>query len=174
MTRPVTSVKGIGAAAAATLAKTGINSAEELASMTVEQLSRVPGFSVASATRVIAEAGKTPAVDRAASAQPAAGIKAIVAPTDKAPQPEPAVQGKDKDKGQGKGKRKDKGGKAKGSDKQGRATGPEAEIPRKAIILIKVLTNQIESRKAKIAKHRRKLERLEKALREVLVKYHRD
>ena len=141
--------------------------------MTVEQLSQLPGFSVASATRVIAEAGKMPA---AASAQPAAGSKVTVAPADKAPQPEPAVQGKDKDKGQGKGKgkRKDKGSKAKGSDKQGRATGPEAEIPRKAIILIKVLTNQIESRKAKIAKHRRKLERLEKALREVLVKYHRD
>jgi hypothetical protein len=172
MTRPVTSVKGIGAAAAATLAKTGINSAEELASMTVEQLSQVPGFSVASATRVIAEAGKMPAVDRAASARPAAGSKAAVAPADKAPQPEPA--GKGKNKGKEKGKRKDKGSKAKGSDKQGKATGPEAEIPRKAIILIKVLTSQIESRKAKIAKHRRKLERLEKALREVLVKYHRD
>ncbi len=172
MTRPVTSVKGIGAAAAATLAKTGINSAEELASMTVEQLSRVPGFSVASAARVIAEAGKMPAVDRAASARPAAGGKATVAPADKAPQSEPA--GKGKNKGRKKGKSKDKGSKAKGSDKQGKATGPEAEIPRKAIILIKVLTNQIESRKAKIAKHRRKLERLEKALREVLVKYHRD
>ena len=171
MTRPVTSVKGIGAAAAATLAKTGINSAEELASMTVEQLSRVPGFSVASATRVIAEAGKMPA---AASAQPAAGSKVTVAPADKAPQPEPAAQEKNKGKKKGKGKREEKDSKAKGSDKQGKATGPEAEIPRKAIILIKVLTNQIESRKAKIAKHRRKLERLEKALREVLVKYHRD
>jgi len=169
MTRPVTSVKGIGAAAAATLAKTGISSAEELASMTVEQLSQLPGFSVASATRVITEAGKMPAVDRAASARPAAGGKATVAPADKAPQPEPA--GKGKNQGKKKGKRKDKGSEAKGSDKQGKA---EAEIPRKAIILIKVLTNQIESRKAKIAKHRRKLERLEKALREVLVKYHRD
>jgi len=174
MSSPVTSVKGIGAAAAATLAKIGINSAEELASMTVAQLSQVPGFSAASATRVIAEAGKLPAAAEAASAQPAAGSKATVTPADKAPQPEPAVQGKHKGKKKGKDKGKDKGSKAKGSDKQGRATGPEAEIPRKAIILIKVLTSQIEGRKAKIAKHRRKLERLEKALREVLVKYHRD
>ena len=104
MTRPVTSVKGIGAAAAATLAKTGIHSAEELASMTVEQLSRVPGFSVASATRVIAEAGKAPAVDRAASARPAAGGKATIAPADRAPQPEPAGKGKSKGKEKGKGK----------------------------------------------------------------------
>jgi len=108
----------------------------------------------------------------------AAGLKSSVAPSASAPQPKTPVEVKDqrkgKDKNKGKGKGKDKAGKTKRVDKQPQETSPEAAVPRKAIILIKVLTNEIEAKKAKIAKHKRKLERLERALRELLVKYNRD
>ncbi len=105
-----------------------------------------------------------------AASEGVADLKSPVAPPASAPQPETPVEVKDKRKG----KDKAKAVKTKRVDKQPQETGPEAAVPRKAIILIKVLTNEIEAKKAKIAKHKRKLERLERALRELLVKYHRD
>ncbi len=107
-------------------------------------------------------------IEAATASEGAAGLKSPVAPSASAPQPKTPVDVKDKRKG------KDKAVKTKRVDKQPQETGPEAAVPRKAIILIKVLTNEIEAKKAKIAKHKRKLERLERALRELLVKYHRD
>jgi NAD-dependent DNA ligase len=52
----ILSIKGIGPAAAATLATHGFNTAEELAAATTEQLSKVPGFSAARAERTLADA----------------------------------------------------------------------------------------------------------------------
>lgn len=119
-------------------------------------------------------------IGSATASEGAAGLKSPVAPSASAPQPKTPVEvkdqrkGKDKNKDKNKGKGKDKAGKTKRVDKQPQETSPEAAVPRKAIILIKVLTNEIEAKKAKIAKHKRKLERLERALRELLVKYNRD
>lgn len=113
-------------------------------------------------------------IGSATASEDAAGMKSPVAPSASAPQPETPVEVKDKRKGKDKNKGKDKAGKTKRVDKQPQETSPEAAVPRKAIILIKVLTNEIEAKKAKIAKHKRKLERLERALRELLVKYNRD
>jgi hypothetical protein len=116
-------------------------------------------------------------IKSAAASEGAADPKASVAPPASAPQPEApveVVEVKDKRKGKGKDKHKGKVGKSRRAGKQSEEKGPEAAVPRKAVILIKVLTNEIESKKAKIAKHKRKLERLERALRELLVKYHRD
>lgn len=113
----------------------------------------------------------------AAASEGAADPKTGVAPPASAPQPETpveVVEVKAKRKGKDKPKGKGKIGKTKRVGKKSQEPSPEAAIPRKAIILIKVLTNEIESKKAKIAKHKRKLERLERALRELLVKYHRD
>ena len=109
-------------------------------------------------------------IEAATASEGAASLKSPVAPSASAPQPKTPVEVKDKRKG----KDKAKAVKTKRVDKQPQETGPEAAVPRKAIILIKVLTNEIEAKKAKIAKHKRKLERLERALRELLVKYHRD
>jgi len=115
-------------------------------------------------------------IGSATASEGAAGLKSPVAPSASAPQPKTPVEVKDQRKGKdkNKGKGKDKAGKTKRVDKQPQETNPEAAVPRKAIILIKVLTNEIEAKKAKIAKHKRKLERLERALRELLVKYNRD
>jgi hypothetical protein len=115
-------------------------------------------------------------IGSATASEGAAGLKSAVAPSASAPQPKTPVEVKDQRKGKdkNKGKGKDKAGKTKRVDKQPQETSPEAAVPRKAIILIKVLTNEIEAKKAKIAKHKRKLERLERALRELLVKYNRD
>jgi len=109
-------------------------------------------------------------VKSAAASEGAAGVESSVAP--KPETPVEVVEVKDKRKG--KDKHKGKVGKNKGVGKRSEETSPEAAVPRKAVILIKVLTNEIESKKAKIAKHKRKLERLERALRELLVKYHPD
>ena len=124
---------------------------------------------------------KVKGVGSPAASEGVADLKTSVAPPASAPQPETPVelvevkdQRKGKDKAKDKGKGKDKAGKTKRVDKQPQETGPKAAVPRKAIILIKVLTNEIEAKKAKIAKHKRKLERLERALRELLVKYNRD
>ncbi len=111
-------------------------------------------------------------IEAATASEGAAGLKSPAVPSASAPQPKTPVEVKDKRKG--KDKAKGKAVKTKRVAKQPQETDPEAAIPRKAVILIKVLTNEIEAKKAKIAKHRRKLERLERALRELLVKYHRD
>jgi hypothetical protein len=113
-------------------------------------------------------------IEAATASEGAAGLKSSVAPSASAPQPKTPVEVKDKRNGKGKDKEKGKAGRTKRVDKQPQETSPEAAVPRKAIILIKVLTNEIEAKKAKIAKHKRKLERLERALRELLVKYNRD
>ena len=56
MSTPLTAVSGIGPAAAGLLEKHGIASAEQLAQVTVEELSEVPGFGTSRATTVIAAA----------------------------------------------------------------------------------------------------------------------
>lgn len=112
--------------------------------------------------------------ESATASKGTAALKSPVAPSASAPQPETPVEVKDKRKGKEKNKDKGKAGKTRRGDKQPQETSQEAAVPRKAIILIKVLTNEIEAKKAKIAKHKRKLERLERALRELLVKYNRD
>ncbi|MCP5129658.1 MAG: helix-hairpin-helix domain-containing protein [Pseudomonadales bacterium] len=202
MARPVSSVKGIGSVAAQTLLEHGITSVEELAAMSVEQLSLVPGFSTALSTRVIAQARNMVAPGGKESTDANGG------PSATSPDAESSAKGKGRGKGKGKGKDKEQAkgnakakakGKAKGKAKvktgskgsskentrgkklkkkdntqQGKTTAPEAVVSKKTAILIKLLTRQIEARKAKIAKHTRKLERLERALREAPVKYRHD
>jgi len=115
-------------------------------------------------------------VKSAAASEGAAGVESSVAPKPETPVEVVEVKDKRKGKDEHKGKDKHKGkvGKDSRVGKRSEETSPEAAVPRKAVILIKVLTNEIESKKAKIAKHKRKLERLERALRELLVKYHPD
>ena len=116
---------------------------------------------------------KAKGIKSAAVSEGAVGVKSSVAP--KPATPAEVVEVVEvKNKRKGKDKHKGKVGKDKRVGKRSEETSPETAVPRKAVILIKVLTNEIESKKAKIAKHKRKLERLERALRELLVKYHRD
>ncbi len=107
----ILSIKGIGPAAAATLATHGFNTAEELAAATTEQLSKVPGFSTARAERTIADAAAalTPANPAATADDSAAEEKP--AQTDSAGK-------KDKGKGKKKDKKKNKKDKKKNRNKK--------------------------------------------------------
>ena len=103
----ILSIKGIGPAAAATLATHGFNTAEELAAATTEQLSKVPGFSTARAERTIADAAAalTPANPAATADDSAAEEKP--AQTDSAGKKDKG-KGKKKDKKKNKKDKKDK------------------------------------------------------------------
>lgn len=107
MATSILSIKGIGPAAAATLATHGFNSTEELAAATIERLSQVPGFSPARAQRTIADA--------AAALSPA---DPSPAGEDSSTEEKPAQAKSTGEKGKGKGKKKDKKkGKKKGKNK---------------------------------------------------------
>lgn len=114
MATSILGIKGIGPAAAATLATHGFNSAEELAAASIEQLSKVPGFSAARSQRTLADAA---AALTAASEPETSG--------DSAAEEKPAQSDKagEKDKGKGNKKSKDnkkknkKSGKKKGKKK---------------------------------------------------------
>jgi hypothetical protein len=56
MTTSILSIKGVGPAAAATLAKHGFTTADEVAAATAEQLGEIPGLSAARSERILADA----------------------------------------------------------------------------------------------------------------------
>ncbi|MDC1286670.1 helix-hairpin-helix domain-containing protein [Gammaproteobacteria bacterium] len=68
MTTALTKISGIGPSTAKVLTENGFNSARQLADTTIAQLSRVPGFSTARASRTIQAANALLAVSADASA----------------------------------------------------------------------------------------------------------
>ena len=110
-------IKGIGPAAAETLAEYGINSVDALAEASIETIVAIRGFSETRAAMVIAEA---------AELRSASGITQIADDSDKPHGKQDIKKDKKKDKkkkgkGKGKGKKgkgkKDKGKKDKGKNK---------------------------------------------------------
>ncbi len=93
MGTPLTSVSGIGPAAAAVLAQHGFTSAEQLAASVIEELVKVPGFGQARAATTLRAARSL--VEGAAQPVPAKGKKA-----------KPAKGGKAKGKARNKDKKK--------------------------------------------------------------------
>ena len=116
MATSILSIKGIGPAAAATLATHGFNSAEELAAATIEQLSQVPGFSQARAQRTIADAAAalSPADPASSGDDSNTGEKSAQAKS---------AGGKDKGKSKKKDKKKDKKKGKKKNKKSGKKKG---------------------------------------------------
>lgn len=100
MGTPLTSVSGIGPAAAAVLAEHGFASAEQLAASVIEDLVKVPGFgAVRAATTLRAARSLLEGRVDAKAAKPGKGKKAKKKPKGKSKENK-------KNKGKGKGKKK--------------------------------------------------------------------
>ena len=102
-------IKGIGPAAAETLAEYGINSVDELAEASIETIVAIRGFSETRAATVIAEA---------AELLSASGITQIADDSDKLHGKQDIKKDKKKDK-----KKKGKGKKSKGKKDKGKNKG---------------------------------------------------
>jgi len=100
--KALTEVKGVGPARAKILSKNGIDSIEKLASVSVEQLSEVPGFGLERAPGIIASAKAILAENESAGSEAKAGSGGEKPA--KVTQAESGSKGKRKGKGKGKGK----------------------------------------------------------------------
>jgi hypothetical protein len=120
MGTPLTSVSGIGPAAAKVLAEHGFASAEQLAASVIEDLVKVPGFGAARAATTLRAARSL--VERVAETPPPAAASAAPGKQKKGPKKKTKDKGNSKAKSKkGKGK-KDKNKKGK-KDKKKSATG---------------------------------------------------
>jgi hypothetical protein len=142
MPTPLNLVKGIGPATAEKLAAAGLNTAEDVAAATPEQLAVVPGFAESRSKQVIAHARQlvaaaAPDPVQTSHATPAAGQKGEATskkakPSKKSKSKKKAGKKKAKTGKLKKDKNKaDKGKKEKDNQKKGKKSGAEKKIKKK-------------------------------------------